>query len=110
MKISKELLEKTYIHFNEYIFGGELPTVVLKTYSSKVNCGFINCETDEYGNPDILIRISTRQNKTYQDFCETLLHEMVHAFQFIKRIPVDHDKAFAKMAKEIKRNTGLNIL
>lgn len=124
MKLSAELLEKTYIHFNDLIFEGELTAwnmrgttnmfgglkVTVKPYSSKVNCGFINCEYDDHGNPDILIRISTRHNKTYQDFCETLVHEMVHAFQFIKRLPVDHGNAFNKFARIIKKNTGLNIL
>ena len=110
MKIKQELLEKTFDHFNDLIFGGEImPRPEMKVYSSKVNAGYFIGEPDDDGNPTMVIKVSKHYNKTYQDFCETLVHEMVHCFQYIKQMPVDHGKGFKLMAKVIAKETGLNI-
>ena len=110
MKLSEDLLYKTYSYFNSLVFGNELPYVNIKVYSSKVNQGYFEGYPDDKGNPVLNIKISNRYNKTYNDFCETLLHEMVHCFQYIKHMDVDHGKVFNKIAKIIKKEIGLNII
>lgn len=111
MKLTKELLYKTYNHFNDYIFGGELPAdITIKPYSSKINCGFFEGYYTDEGEKEYLIKISNRYNKTYGEFCETMVHEMIHVFQFMKDIDVDHGKTFKAMAKTIKKEIGLNII
>jgi hypothetical protein len=110
MRLTQELLEKTFNHFNDLIFANEIkPRPTIKVYSSKVNAGYFIGEPDEDNNPTMVIKISDRYNKTYEQFCETMLHEMVHCFQYIKHMPVDHDKAFNLMAKVIKKELGIDI-
>lgn len=110
MKITKELMRETFAHFNKLIWDNSIwlePT--FKVYNSKINCGYFIGEPDEEGKPTAVIKLSKYYNKTYQDFCETLVHEMVHLYQYINKMPVEHDKAFNMMAKIIKRGTGLEI-
>jgi SprT-like family len=110
MKLNAELLEKTFDHLNDLVFGNEIkPRPEIKIYGSKVNQGFFDGSTDDNGNPEMIIRISRYYNKDYNTFCSTLLHEMVHCYQFVKRIPVDHDKSFILMAKAIKKTIGIDI-
>lgn len=110
MKITNELLRQLYNHFNDYVFGGELPgNIEIYVYSSKINKGFIECYPDDYGLPICCIRISDKYNKNYLQLCETVLHEMVHYYQYIKMLPVEHNKTFNKMAKVIKKELGINI-
>lgn len=110
MRLTKELLTNTYNHFNDYIFGGELPDdTEIRAYSSKINCGFFEGSYNDDGEKEYLIKISDRYNKTYGEFCETMVHEMIHVFQFLRDIPVDHGKTFKAMARTIKREIGLDI-
>ena len=101
---------ETFKYFNHLIFKDAIrPLPKFVVYDSKVNAGYFIGESGEGNKPRMKIKISKRFNRTYQDFCETLVHEMVHCFQFLNRMPVDHDKAFNEMAKVIRRGTGLEI-
>ncbi len=109
MRITNELMRETFAHFNKVVFGNEIPMPKFKLYNSKVNCGFFEGCNGEDNKPEMLIKISKYYNKNYQQFCETMLHEMVHCFQFINRVPVDHGKSFSMMARVIKKEMGIDI-
>lgn len=106
---SKELYYKTFNHFNDLIFDGAIIKPKIKSFNSIKYAGYFIGEPDEEGNPAMVIKISTKYNKNYKTFCETLIHEMIHCFQYLNRMPVNHGKSFKIMAKHIKDTLGLNV-
>lgn len=110
MKLTDELMYKTFDYLNDIIFGKELPYTTIKLYNSKVNMGFFEGVPDEDGNPELRIKISKHYNKDFNTFVATLAHEMVHCYQYIKHMPVDHGKAFKEIAAAIKKTIGIDIL
>lgn len=104
------MLVAQFLMFNRLAFDNRIyvmPQIIV--YQSKVNMGFFEGEADDFGRPMLTIKISERQNKNWQDVCETLLHEMVHCFQYLNKLPVDHGKYFKQIKKEIKQKYGLTI-
>ena len=110
MNHCKELYYKTFNHFNDLIFGGQIkPTPKIKSSNNKIEAGYFIGFIDEEDNPHMTIKISKYYNKSYQMFCETMLHEMVHCYQFINNMPVNHGKTFRVMEKIINKELGMRI-
>lgn len=109
MKYSKRFIDATFHHFNHTLFNGELPLPEFKYLKNKLYQGyFIGCHNID--GPSYTIKINFKHyNKTYEEFCETLIHEMVHLFQLINGFKVNHGKGFKLIAKKIKRITGIDI-
>lgn len=111
MKLTNELMYKTFEYLNDIIFGNEINVMPgIKVYTSKINMGYFEGTADEDNKPVLTIKISKHYNKDYNTFVATLAHEMVHCFQYLKHMPVDHGKAFKEMAAAIKKTIGIDIL
>lgn len=58
---------------------------------------------------ETLIRISNYYDRDENGFKETLLHEMVHQWQYHHHYPIDHKTNFKRKANEINRKGGWDI-
>lgn len=85
-----ELYNKAFEHFNKELFGGELPTVIItiQTRGRKKCYGwFWKDRWNEAGKPAHEINMSAENiNRTKEDQCETLIHEMVHLYNATRGI------------------------
>ena len=109
MNHCKELYYTTFKHFNNLMFDNAIPMPKIKAFNSKKYAGYFIGSVNEDGEPTMTIKISTKYNKDYQSFCETLLHEMVHCYQYLNHFKVGHGKSFKLMAKKINKQLGMQI-
>lgn len=110
MNFHDETLYMTFNHFNRLLFNNSIkPTPTIKINRSKKNAGLFEGFADEDNNPVMTIKISSRHNTNYYEFCETLIHEMVHCYQFLNGLDVNHGKVFKQIRKVIKAEYNIDI-
>lgn len=104
-----ELYNKAFDHFNATLFNNSLPKVVItiQTRGRKKCYGwFWKDRWNEDGKPAHEINMSAENvNRTKEDQCETLIHEMVHLHNAIRNIDdcnslQYHNKHFKSAAEE----------
>jgi hypothetical protein len=104
-----ELYNKAFEHFNKELFEGKLPKVIItiQTRGRKKCYGwFWKDRWNEAGQPAHEINMSAENiNRTKEDQCETLIHEMVHLHNAIRNIDdcnslQYHNKYFKSAAEE----------
>ncbi len=103
-----------YKVFNFWLFGNKLPAdmPITKTRSKKY-LGMFESDVvlvDDEVEAHYAIEVSKVLNTNSDEYKATLIHEMIHAYQFVLNLPVDHKKFFRKEAKRVRRITGLNVL
>lgn len=117
MKAQK--LFKYFDKYNKKHFGNELPQVDIIVAPLRSAYGWtepafashfahdVPGEEDEQ-NDFVLIILSDDMSNKMQ--LETLLHEMIHVWQFVKGKDMDHGKSFYKKAKKICKAHNFNIM
>lgn len=109
------IYNKAFNHFNKELFEDKLPKVIItiQTRGRKKCYGwFWKNRWNENGNPVHEINMSAENiNRTKDDQCETLIHEMVHLYNAIHNIEdcntlQYHNKHFKSAAE----NAGLLVM
>ena len=100
--------------FNFKFFNGKLACVELEWSKRMYQCAGICYSRRSRGQMSCIIRLSEPLLKlrSRKELVETLLHEMIHAFNFIRGILEEnggHGKNFLAKMHEINRAAGTNI-
>ena len=113
MQITTSYLEQKFNEFNKTYFKGELKTPAFEIIKSKRTNGQYHWESDWYGNIKVsIIRISNYYDCSEFDYCNTLIHEMIHLYirqNKIKDTRPHHGKVFYSIADRINREGGWDI-
>jgi hypothetical protein len=110
MKHSKRLHQNHFAFYNAMFFDNKLPMPEFSSFKSKAFRGWFQGIKWDDADSDILIKIENKHyNQDYTEYCETLLHEMVHLMQFHYGLKVNHGKSFKVAAKKIEKTLGLRI-
>lgn len=111
MNITLDYIKRNFDKFNVKYFNGELITPKFKitrakSYLGQLSWKYINGERTNY-----LISISAMFDRSDKDFCNTILHEMIHLYirqNNIKDTRSHHGKVFYQIADRINQY-GWNI-
>lgn len=105
-KISIPYIQKRYNEFNKKYFNDELPIVPLELGKRKTCWGCVKSVYSyiTYENKVIYLLISTTFSRSECDYCETLLHEMIHVYQLlILKNRGGHGSDFKQKMNEINK-------
>lgn len=113
MQLTKDYLEQKFNEFNQAYFKGELKTPAFEIFKSRRTNGQYHWETDWCGNIIVsIIRISNYYDCSEFDYCNTLIHEMIHLYirqNNIKDTRPHHGRVFYSIADRINKEGGWNI-
>lgn len=99
-RLTLQDLRNWYNTFNKQYFNGELKTPILGISHTRRALG----DFGGFGNLP-RIRISTYFQRTKHSFQETLLHEMIHLWQWqFKMVDKNHGFDFKRKAREINKD------
>lgn len=108
-------LQKEYDKFNNLVWNGQLKRVPLQWGMSKVHFGCVRSHGLRNNIRSYIVdylEISLFNKINYQDFVDTLVHEMIHVYIITNYIK-DTDSHGVEFRKEMKRinsmNLGINI-
>ena len=90
-------IKNAYVKFNNKYFSGELKPIEIHFSKTKRALGAFHCQRS-FGATKTWICISTYYDRPTKNVMETLLHEMIHQWQFENGMPVDHKENFKDMA------------
>lgn len=102
-----EYLQKKFHEFNALYFDGELITPKFELFKSKRTWGQFCWSFGEYK-----IRISIYYDRTEENICNTLIHEMIHEYirqNNIKDTRPHHGRVFFSIADRINKEGGWHI-
>ena len=107
--LTTSLIRKWWADFNDKYFAGILhaPTNIEITKSTRCLGQF--AATTNWFCSITTIRISNYYDRDERGFQETLIHEMIHQWQYEKHLPIDHKTHFKQMANRINAMGGWNI-
>jgi hypothetical protein len=102
-------LQAAYDHFNTELFGGRLPNPLITLPRRARSSGYYSDKRfAERGGPAVHAEIALNPDhftgQTDRDVCDTLVHEMVHAWQYAFGKPSRrgyHNRQWARKMKEI---------
>ena len=100
-------LNEWYVKFNYLYFGGELKQCPIYISKTKRALGQFCRKNDWYGIT-MFIKISNYLDRPTKDVQNTLIHEMIHQWQWVKYGVCDHGTTFKNKAREINKD-GWNI-
>lgn len=100
-------LENAFNEFNKFYFGGVLPKVIIKYCNSKGYVGLF-CPP-KYKTELCTIKITKYYEMPNQSIEETLIHEMIHLWQYINGHYDYHGKSFKEMMNKINAIGKHNI-
>ena len=112
-------LEHAFQHFNDILFGGTLPGALITLHDHPRARGyfrrkaFAHRSSAETSTDEICLCPGSHAGRTDHDILSTLVHEMVHLWQFHQGEPPRrcyHDKEFAAKMEEVglmPSDTGL---
>ena len=103
MKVTKSQLQKWFILFNQLYFNNELPMVVITTNN--------RC-TKRLGQCNVIKRqidITTTYDREEKWYKETLIHEMLHLYTYVKYNYLGHSKYFKTIANRLNSQYGWHI-
>lgn len=108
--LTTAILRNWWKQFNSEYFNGELTMPDrFELTKSKRALGQFASNGGMWYIPTMTIRISIYYDRCEHDFQETLLHEMIHQWQFEQHLPVDHKANFKKKAAQINKQGGWSI-
>lgn len=95
---------KQFRKINNKYFGGLLETPRFKTIKTRNLRGFFMGVKWDDSESDLTISINYKHpdHETKRNIKETLIHEMVHLYQFQNGYKVNHGKIFRKFVKYFK--------
>lgn len=96
-------LKKLFDFYNKTLFNGVLIKPRIKLFNSKKYLGLF----DGYAEGEYLF--CTIKLERLCEKHSTLLHEMVHLYQFQFNHKVNHGKSFKAWRRRIKAKTGIDI-
>lgn len=108
MKITKAWLHIRHKEFNKKYFNGKLTLPLFEITNVK---GYLGLFTRANGRISTIC-ISNKFDRTERDFCQTLLHEMIHQYireNNLKDTRPHHGAIFYREADRINRLGGWNI-
>ena len=88
--LSKFNLNKNFIEYNKLFFENSLEKITLSWSTKMTSCAGLFITED---NKTPLIRLSEPllKYRSYKEIRETLLHEMIHAYCYIKKYDMSDD-------------------
>lgn len=89
------ILKNMFIKFNDMYFDNKLKMPIIKLSNTKSYLGY--CMYD----PCLIIKISTYFNRDMHDIETTMVHEMIHLWQYYNNCRDGHGKSFKRKAAEI---------
>ena len=95
---------KLFNFYNQTLFNGVLIEPRIRLYKCKYTLGLFEGYEDENGFMFMDIYLEKRAEKH-----STLLHEMVHLYQFQFNHKVNHKGSFKAWRRRIKQQTGIDI-
>lgn len=111
-KLTKKLLRKIYKEYNnDFLHLKITPRFKIK-HLKPHNRGMITCyEALEDEPARVTITVSSRpgENPTIGNIACTVVHEMIHQYQFENSLPVEHDKEFTRWTASIRAYYGIDI-
>lgn len=109
MKITTDLITQKFHEFNTSYFNGELSLgFPIKLSKSTRMAGYV--KASRVNNVVVGFYISTMFHENEKELDETILHEMIHVWQFqVDKISVNHDSRFIRKMEEINSSSGLNV-
>jgi len=105
---SEERLGGLVIFWSNQVFKLAYP-VLVKLNKAKSYSGLYENELDDDGFAYHYVRISLLENKTEEEQRDTLLHELIHCWQYENRKNVAHGASFKKWCDYFKTNYGYDI-
>lgn len=105
MSISE--LQIMFSKFNEMYFDNALPTIPIKLFKSKSFLGLFSYNPRV--NDKCVIKISTYYILTTKQIEETLIHEMIHLWQYVNSYRDAHGLTFKRKMNEINAR-GLHCI
>jgi hypothetical protein len=92
--ITKKDLDVLYAHFNKELFSNKLPkcrikfSTLAKNFAGKAHAKY---DAGSYKLNDLLITIATKFKTDPKSIADTMLHEMIHIWQYVMN---EKDKTF----------------
>ena len=74
-------LQNEYDKLNNLLFDNKLPKIPLKWAKTKRKLGYVKVKYHNFSIKGLTLYISTFYKITYQQFLDTLAHEMIHIYQ-----------------------------
>lgn len=110
MKLTLDYIKTNFDKFNEKYFDGCLVTPKFKIVHAKSYLGRFAWKIVNGGKPDYTISISGMFDRSDKDFCNTIIHEMIHLYihQYNVIDNGSHGRVFKRIAKRINAD-GWNI-
>lgn len=103
-----ETIESWHTHFNEEDFGGKLSTPSFGLTRSKATDGYFEHYPGRHRKSKIVI--SQRLFDYEEAFLGTLIHEMIHQYQFeILKENCNHDCIFTSIARKLEKKYDIQI-
>ncbi len=111
--LSKFNLDKNFIEYNELFFENSLTKITLSWSTKMTSCAGLFI-TEDNKTPSIRLSEPLLKYRSYKEIRETLLHEMIHAYCYIKNYDMSddlsgHGKYFKQKMYEINKLTGFKI-
>ena len=108
MRITLELIERRFDHWNDMLFNGDLPVPAFKISKKKRVFGSVYYN----GKGSYYIEITSMFDLTLKEFDSVLVHEMIHYFIKYNRIKDTsaHGIIFTKIAQGFNDKFGLTTL
>lgn len=101
-----------FLDFNARFFHGRLDCVELRWSKRMTLCAGLCVYEGKGGLCSVRLSHPLLSMRPRRDLVDTLLHEMIHAWEFLTRRLMDHDghgPEFLRIAKEINTVAGTNI-
>ena len=107
MIINADWIRENYLKYNQIAFGGKLPTDIKFSASKRLknSAGYASyiMHRDSGTISDIGLTIASSFDNNEDAFLCTLLHEMIHIWQYIIGYKGGHGTSFKKKANEINK-------
>lgn len=108
MKISKSVLEKRFVEYNQKYFDCSLILPNMSTYIGETSMGLFRVREGRR-IIDMKISIARNFNLTDEELRDLLIHEMIHEYVYLESGKVSHNRMFKNKMKELNKKYGLDI-
>ena len=106
MELTIKFIETKFNEFNKEYFKGELITPIFKIIGAKSYLGQLSWKNKNKKRYDYVISVSNYFDRSEKDFCNTIIHEMIHLYirqNNIKDTNKHHGKVFYSIADRINK-------
>lgn len=107
MQVTPELLRTWFDELNDRFYGSELPVPRLETGNSRTALGTMRCRRRRVSllkwQVVYTIRVSNYYERSYDDFRNVLLHEMIHYYIAVKKLKdtSPHGRIFRQLMEKV---------